>query len=204
MSDKLVITGDMGGEDVVCLASEVEQVEADHWCGIYGDASVPEHVDSIEWIDYNVEDHGDLYMHHMAGSLEQVRPNTYPVAWKFADPTEGARWLYTVAEAHEVERQDPGLVVWVDDIPTADDESSGIERYEYQVCQAYLPILISGDSSGATTEECAQARAFERKVRERHGPGHWAVVDEGVDNFMVCDISGLHGMCAELEYVVVK
>lgn len=34
------------------------------------------------------------------------------VAWKHADPTEDARWLFDAAEAAEVAREDPSLIVW--------------------------------------------------------------------------------------------
>src|ERR1039458_6928153 len=35
------------------------------------------------------------------------------VAWKYADPTEDACWIYTYAEAEEIQREDGGLIVWV-------------------------------------------------------------------------------------------
>lgn len=35
------------------------------------------------------------------------------VAWKYADPTEGARWIRHMDEAKEIEREDPGLIEWV-------------------------------------------------------------------------------------------
>lgn len=35
------------------------------------------------------------------------------LAYKYADPTEDARWLYDPAEAADIERVDPGLIVWV-------------------------------------------------------------------------------------------
>jgi len=33
------------------------------------------------------------------------------VAYKYADPTEDARWIYDEAEALEIEREDPSLIV---------------------------------------------------------------------------------------------
>lgn len=44
------------------------------------------------------------------------------VAWKYADPTEGARWIYDREEADDVTREDPGLIVWV---PPHDSEIFG-------------------------------------------------------------------------------
>lgn len=35
------------------------------------------------------------------------------VAWKYADPTEDARWIYDADEAREIEREDPSLIEWV-------------------------------------------------------------------------------------------
>jgi len=34
------------------------------------------------------------------------------VAYKYADPTEAARWIYDVAEAKDIEGEDPSLIVW--------------------------------------------------------------------------------------------
>lgn len=35
------------------------------------------------------------------------------VAYKYADPVEGARWLYDKAEAWRIASEDPSLIVWV-------------------------------------------------------------------------------------------
>jgi hypothetical protein len=37
------------------------------------------------------------------------------VAYKYADPTEDARWLYSEDEVRQIEREDPGLIVRVRD-----------------------------------------------------------------------------------------
>ena len=37
------------------------------------------------------------------------------IAYKYADPTEDARWIYSEGEVEEIEREDPGLIVRVDD-----------------------------------------------------------------------------------------
>lgn len=34
------------------------------------------------------------------------------VAFKFADPTEGARWIYDIDEAHEIANEDSSLIVY--------------------------------------------------------------------------------------------
>lgn len=34
------------------------------------------------------------------------------IAYKYADPTEGARWLYDADEAADIEREDPSLIVY--------------------------------------------------------------------------------------------
>jgi len=34
------------------------------------------------------------------------------VAWKQTDAVEDACWLYDVAEAEEIEHDDPGVVLW--------------------------------------------------------------------------------------------
>ena len=34
------------------------------------------------------------------------------VAYKYADPTEGERWITSEAEATEIERIDPSLIEW--------------------------------------------------------------------------------------------
>ena len=39
------------------------------------------------------------------------------VAWKFADPTEDARWIYARDEASAIEREDPSLIVWASEAP---------------------------------------------------------------------------------------
>lgn len=36
------------------------------------------------------------------------------VAYKFADPTESARWITDRVEARQIEREDPSLIVWAD------------------------------------------------------------------------------------------
>ena len=35
-------------------------------------------------------------------------------AYKYADPTEDARWLYDLEEAREIELIDPSLIVYVE------------------------------------------------------------------------------------------
>lgn len=37
--------------------------------------------------------------------------DSIPVAWKFADPTEDARLIYSESEASDIERIDPSLIV---------------------------------------------------------------------------------------------
>lgn len=42
-------------------------------------------------------------------------PTTPPsgaIAWKYNDPIERARWIYNMAEANEISRDDSGLLVW--------------------------------------------------------------------------------------------
>lgn len=36
------------------------------------------------------------------------------VAYKYTDPTEEARWIYDDAEARDIAREDPSLIVWVE------------------------------------------------------------------------------------------
>jgi hypothetical protein len=38
------------------------------------------------------------------------------IAYKYADPTEDARWVYLTADAREIEREDPGLLAWVEEV----------------------------------------------------------------------------------------
>jgi|GEM_PF-6750702 len=45
------------------------------------------------------------------GADVEVPANT--VAYKYADPTEDARWLADESEAHEIASEDPSLIVWV-------------------------------------------------------------------------------------------
>lgn len=35
------------------------------------------------------------------------------IAYKYADPTEDARWLYSKDDVHDIEREDPSLIVRV-------------------------------------------------------------------------------------------
>lgn len=37
------------------------------------------------------------------------------VAYKYADPTEDARWIYDADEAREIAAEDPSLIVWTPD-----------------------------------------------------------------------------------------
>lgn len=37
------------------------------------------------------------------------------VAYKYADPTEDARWIDNEDEAREIESEDPSLIVWATD-----------------------------------------------------------------------------------------
>ena len=41
---------------------------------------------------------------------------TNAVAYKYADPTEDARWITDEREARKIASEDPSLIVWVDDI----------------------------------------------------------------------------------------
>ncbi len=47
------------------------------------------------------------------------------VAYKYADPTEDARWVYDEREAREIENEDPNLIVWA--AKTADEICEGLE-----------------------------------------------------------------------------
>lgn len=40
--------------------------------------------------------------------------DSIPVAWKFADPTEDARLIYSESEAVEIEQIDPSLIVRIE------------------------------------------------------------------------------------------
>ncbi len=40
-------------------------------------------------------------------------PEGDPVAWKYADPTEDARWIYDASEADEIAREDSSLIIYV-------------------------------------------------------------------------------------------
>lgn len=35
------------------------------------------------------------------------------VAYKYSDPTEGARWIFSQADADSIRAEDPSLLVWV-------------------------------------------------------------------------------------------
>ena len=35
------------------------------------------------------------------------------VAYKYADPTEPARWIYLINDARKIELEDPSLIKWV-------------------------------------------------------------------------------------------
>jgi hypothetical protein len=39
------------------------------------------------------------------------------IAWKLADPTEEARWVFEEHEERAIRREDPGLLEYVDDVP---------------------------------------------------------------------------------------
>jgi len=51
-------------------------------------------------------------------SGESIEAPEGAVAYKYADPTEDARWLFTAAEVREIEREDPGLIE-----PVVDEET---------------------------------------------------------------------------------
>jgi len=36
-----------------------------------------------------------------------------PIAWKYSDPTEDSRWIYTEDDLVAIEREDPSLIVRV-------------------------------------------------------------------------------------------
>ena len=57
---------------------------------------------------------GPAYAHD-ALLFEQIGtvPTEAPAAWKFADPTEDARWVYNEVEAQEIAAEDPSLIVEV-------------------------------------------------------------------------------------------
>lgn len=62
------------------------------------------------------QDIDDLVTHTgSAHSHEEVLRSQAPegaVAYKFADPTEDARWLYDLAEAERIALEDPSLIRW--------------------------------------------------------------------------------------------
>ena len=37
----------------------------------------------------------------------------HPVAFKYADPRDGARWIYDADEAGNIESGDPSLIIWI-------------------------------------------------------------------------------------------
>ena len=42
------------------------------------------------------------------------QPPEWAVAWKYADPIEGARWV-TEEEAIDIRGEDPSLLVWIEE-----------------------------------------------------------------------------------------
>jgi len=50
------------------------------------------------------------------GAAGEVGPPEGAIAYKYADPTEGQRWVFEEADLGEIESQDAGLVIRINEV----------------------------------------------------------------------------------------
>ncbi len=88
------------------------------------------------------------------------------IGWKYADPTEGARWIYDEADLRAIRREDPSLVVEaVDAIPgcamqvyagwvwmIGSDELSWTKRSTREACEAEVLEFVRRRGVDALTD----------------------------------------------------
>jgi hypothetical protein len=85
------------------------------------------------------------------------------IAYKYADPTEGARWIYDEAEAQEIAAEDPSLIVRVG--PTASRAYQiGYVHGRTSGVNGYAP----GTRRKGTRNWVDYQAGFDAGVRDRH------------------------------------
>lgn len=84
------------------------------------------------------------------------------------------------------------------------------DHFDYRIAGHYLSVMVNGDYSGMTSEECREYRAFERKAFQNAREagftvGHWSTEsDHAADNWGACDVCGLQAMRADVKLMVYK
>lgn len=88
------------------------------------------------------------------------------VAYKYADPTEDARWIDDESEAHEIASTDPSLIVWVN----RDDS--------HHVAIHGGPIIGSAGSKDEAIQVCEDA-GYSVVLPEELGQIDWYDAEDG-------------------------
>ena len=73
--------------------------------------------------------------------------------------------------------------------------------YAYTLADHWLPALINGDETGLSDSDSAELSDFLASLPE--GSGHWSC-DDTESHFARDEVSGLHAMCVDCVYVVMR
>jgi hypothetical protein len=63
--------------------------------------------EDVDLSDVSIEEDADGYR---AGDINPEEPPAGAIAYKYTDPTEGARWVYEESDLAEIQSQDPSLI----------------------------------------------------------------------------------------------
>lgn len=96
------------------------------------------------------------------------------IAWKYADPTEDARWLFDAAEVAEVMAADPNLIVAVEERITI---RRGGEHGTPLACRVIHGedggLRVIDESSDPTADALYVARDLDDLAEQVNRDGHW-------------------------------
>lgn len=77
------------------------------------------------------------------------------------------------------------------------------EIISYSVATPFLAAIIDGDMTGLEEEDYLDLQLFLKEEETANGQGHWTCdVNQAEGNFTVCEITGLHADCQQIDYVI--
>ena len=90
------------------------------------------------------------------------------------------------------------------EIPIEKTNKRSFDYKEFNIGSHFLSALINSDSSGLSDEEVSQLTNFEKNAiasLPAHKSHHWAVQDDGYNEFGHDDVTGLKGSVEQVNLV---
>lgn len=101
----------------------------------------------------------------------ELRAPAGAIAWKYADPTEGARWVYEESDLAEIRSADPSLVV---ELPRVAQETlADLDLYDQRSAVPSGTYMWRTDAAHGDL----QAESMDAAVAQLIAQGEWSAID---------------------------